>query len=135
MARFSLLAALLTVSSALAAEGNSMDDKSQVKIASAAQAEHGWKPDEMRVDEAPTLRRGSCSFYEVRHKVKPLSYVANYACLPDGCGRGPQGQGRVVTDSRRLWVWRSAPGGRGGHSLPQRARRGVVSRTRSRTAQ
>jgi hypothetical protein len=61
-----------------------MDDKLQGKIAQAAQADYGWQPAELRVDEATELRRGSCSFFEVRHKVKPLSYVVNYALLADG---------------------------------------------------
>lgn len=65
-----------------------MDKNVQAKIEQAAQAEHGWKAEEVRVDEVEDLRRGACSFYEVGHKVKPLSYQASYALLPDGAVAG-----------------------------------------------
>jgi hypothetical protein len=53
------------------------------KIAEAARAEHGWKPDEVRIDEVERLRRPACSFYTVGNTARPLSYQANYALLND----------------------------------------------------
>src|SRR5262245_36514380 len=41
------------------------------------------KRDEVRIDEVEKLRRGSCSFHAVRHKVRPLSYLLNYARVGD----------------------------------------------------
>jgi hypothetical protein len=73
-----------------------MDERLRRKIAEAAHAEHGWKPEEVHVDEAQTLRRETCSFYEVRHTVLPLSYLANYALLPDGRVVGPAGKGAAA---------------------------------------
>lgn len=58
-----------------------MDDKVRRKIAEAAADENGWEVDEVRVDEVERLRRPSCSFYTAGHKVRPLSYVRNYALL------------------------------------------------------
>jgi hypothetical protein len=66
---------------ARAAEGTTMDDKVRRKIAKAAAEEHGWKLDEVRVDEVERLRRPSCSFYTAAHTVLPLSYQSNYALL------------------------------------------------------
>jgi hypothetical protein len=68
-----------------------MNDNIRKKIAEAAQAEHGWKTEEVRVDEVERLRRPSCSFYTVGHTVLPLSYQANYALLGEqvvGVGDG-----------------------------------------------
>lgn len=66
---------------ASAAEGTTMDDKVRRKIAEAAAEEHGWKVDEVRVDEVERLRRPSCSFYTAAHTVLPLSYQSNYGLL------------------------------------------------------
>jgi hypothetical protein len=79
------LPALLALAlSALAAEGNEMDSKASTKIAQKAQADQGWKVEDVRVDEVESIRRGSCSFYEAGHKRKPLPYVLQYASLADG---------------------------------------------------
>jgi hypothetical protein len=51
------------------------------KIANSVKKEHDWKTDQIRIDDVPELRLGSCSFYAVRHTVRPLSYVLNYAVL------------------------------------------------------
>ena len=56
-----------------------MDTKIQDLITQKVHAEQGWKTDEVRVDADDDLRHGSCSFYTVRHKVRPISYVLNYA--------------------------------------------------------
>jgi len=67
-----------------------MDDKVR-KIAEAARADNGWKVDEVRVDEVERLRRPSCSFYTVGHRVRPIEYQANYALVGDkviGAGDG-----------------------------------------------
>jgi hypothetical protein len=69
---------------ALAAEGNEMDSKTSMKIAQKAQADQGWKAEDVRVDEVESIRRGSCTFYEAGHSKRPLPYVLNYALLPDG---------------------------------------------------
>ena len=58
-----------------------MDTKIQDLITQKVHAEQGWKTDEVRVDAEDDLRHGSCSFYTVRHKVRPISYVLNYAVL------------------------------------------------------
>lgn len=58
-----------------------MDEKIQEKIANKVHKDHDWKTDQIRIDEAPELRRGSCAFYTVRHTVRPLSYVLNYALI------------------------------------------------------
>ncbi|HSE43040.1 MAG TPA: hypothetical protein VLH08_19930 [Acidobacteriota bacterium] len=58
-----------------------MDEKILEKIANAVHKEHDWKKDQIRIDEAQELKHGSCSFYAVRHTVRPLSYVLNYAVL------------------------------------------------------
>lgn len=58
-----------------------MDTKIQDLITQKVHAEQGWKTDEVRVDADDDLRHGSCSFYSVRHKVQPLSYVLHYALL------------------------------------------------------
>lgn len=51
------------------------------KIANRVHKDHDWKTDQIRIDDVPELRHGSCSFYVVRHTVRPLSYVVNYAVL------------------------------------------------------
>jgi hypothetical protein len=61
-------------------EGNNMDAIHE-KIANKVHKDHDWKTDQIRIDEVPELRQGSCSFYAVRHTVRPLSYVLNYAAL------------------------------------------------------
>ena len=58
-----------------------MDTKIQDLIIQKVHAEQGWKTDEVRVDADDDLRHGSCSFFTVRHKVRPISYVLNYALL------------------------------------------------------
>lgn len=58
-----------------------MDTKIQDLITQKVHVEQGWKTDEVRVDAEDDLRHGSCSFYSVRHKVRPISYVLNYALL------------------------------------------------------
>ena len=73
---------MLIVLSLGAAEGTTMDDKIQQKIAEAARAEYGWKVEEVRTDEVERLRRSSCSFSTAANAVRPLSYQANYAVLP-----------------------------------------------------
>jgi len=60
-----------------------MDDNISEKIVQVVHTDHGWKKDEVRVDEVDRLRRGSCSFYTAGHKVRPLSYQLNYAVLKD----------------------------------------------------
>jgi hypothetical protein len=60
-----------------------MDKRIHEKIANAVNKQHGWKSDQFRVDEVEQLRRGTCSFYAVRHTVRPLSYLLNYAVLSD----------------------------------------------------
>ncbi len=79
MKLFLLLLALSLGNSNL--EGNKMDAKIQGKIASKVQKDHDWKTDQIRIDETAELKQGSCSFYTVRHTVRPLSYVLNYAVL------------------------------------------------------
>jgi hypothetical protein len=51
------------------------------KIAEAAHADNGWKVEDVRVDEVERLRRGSCSFYTVGHKVRPIPFHGNYALV------------------------------------------------------
>ncbi len=58
-----------------------MDEKVRRKIEEAAAEENGWKVDEVRVEELEGLRRPSCSFYSAGHKVRPISYLSNYALL------------------------------------------------------
>jgi hypothetical protein len=72
-----------------------MDDKVRRKIAEAAAKEDDWKADEVRIDEKEDLRRPSCSFYIASHKVRPLSYVRNFALLNGDAVVGA-GDGRVV---------------------------------------
>jgi hypothetical protein len=67
-----------------AAERPKMDDTIQRQVAQAALAEHGWKPDEVRVDAVEGLGRQGCAVYTVAHTVKPLSYQGVYAVLPGG---------------------------------------------------
>jgi hypothetical protein len=62
-------------------EGNRMDEKIREKIADKVHKDHDWKTDQIRIDEASELKRGSCAFYTVRHTVRPLSYVVNYAVI------------------------------------------------------
>ena len=62
-------------------EEKKMDTKIQDLIIQKVHAEQGWKTDEVRVDADDDLRHGSCSFFTVRHKVRPISYVLNYALL------------------------------------------------------
>jgi hypothetical protein len=63
------------------AEAKTMDEKIHEKIASSVIKEHDWKPDQIRIDEVDDLRLGACAFYAVRHTVRPLSYVLNYAVI------------------------------------------------------
>lgn len=58
-----------------------MDEKIHEKIANIVHKDHDWKADQIRIDEVEELRHGSCSFYAVRHTVRPLSYLLNYAAL------------------------------------------------------
>jgi hypothetical protein len=60
---------------------NSMDERIHEKIANMVHKDHDWKTDQIRIDEVEELRHGSCSFYAVRHTVRPLSYLLNYAVL------------------------------------------------------
>jgi hypothetical protein len=76
---FCLLAGLGVAAGA--AEGTKMDDKLRQKIAETAGAQQGWKVEDVRVDEVERLRRPSCSFYTVGHKVRPIAHLANYAVL------------------------------------------------------
>lgn len=64
-----------------AEEKNMLDNKIREKIIDAVHKEHGWKTNEVRVDEIDRLRHGSCSFYTAGHTVRPLSYQLNYAVL------------------------------------------------------
>jgi hypothetical protein len=64
----------------LTLEADTMDAIHE-KIANAVQKEHDWKKDQIRIDAEQDLNHGSCSFYAVRHTVRPLSYVLNYAVL------------------------------------------------------
>jgi hypothetical protein len=66
------------------AEGKEMDAKIQDRIAQAVQADYNWKADEVSVTEVESMRRPNCSFYTVAHKVRPVSFVLNYAALPGG---------------------------------------------------
>jgi hypothetical protein len=76
-----LYAFLILSCGAATVEEKKMDTKIQDLITQKVHAEQGWKTDEVRVDAEDDLRHGSCSFYTVRHKVRPLSYVLNYAVL------------------------------------------------------
>jgi hypothetical protein len=76
-----LFALLILSCGAATVEENKMDTKIQDLITKKVHAEQGWKTDEVRVDAEDDLRHGSCSFYTVRHKVRPISYVLNYAVL------------------------------------------------------
>ena len=68
----------------MTAEGMTMDDKVRKKIADVAAQENDWKPDEVAIDEKDELRRPACSFYIARNKVRPLSYVLNFALMDGG---------------------------------------------------
>ncbi len=59
-----------------------MNETIQGKIANIVNKDHGWKADQVRVDEVEQLRHGSCAFYTAGHTVRPLSYLLNYAVLP-----------------------------------------------------
>ena len=61
-----------------------MDDKIMNEIAETVHKEQGWKTAEVRVDEVERLRHGTCSFYTAGHRVRPLSYLLNYALLAGG---------------------------------------------------
>jgi hypothetical protein len=76
-----------------------MDEKIRKMIAEEARAEHGWKVEEMRVDEVERLRRQSCSFYTVGQTVRPVPYEANYALIG---GRQVVGAGDGDTAARIL---------------------------------
>jgi len=83
--RVLLLIALLILScgTATTVEEKKMDAKIQDLITQKVHSEQGWKTDEVRVDADDDLRHGSCSFFTARHKVRPISYVLNYAVLSE----------------------------------------------------
>src|SRR4029079_17878378 len=68
-----LYAFLILSCGAATVEDKKMDTKIQDLIANKVHAEQGWKTDEVRVDAEDDLRHGSCSFYSVRNKVRPMS--------------------------------------------------------------
>ena len=72
-----------------------MDEKVRRKIEETAAQDNGWKVDEVRVEEVEKLRRPSCSFYRAGHKVRPLSYLSNYALL-GGTEIIGSGDGKIV---------------------------------------
>ena len=83
--RIALLLALLALSCSTAAvEEKKMDEKIVNQIAETVHKEQGWKTAEVRVDEVERLHHGTCSFYTARHKVRPLSYLLNFALVSGG---------------------------------------------------
>jgi hypothetical protein len=73
--------AVLAISFAANLEDKKMDEKIVEKIAKIIQAEHGWKADEIEIEEEESLKHGSCSFYTAVSNVRMLSYLLNYAVI------------------------------------------------------
>ncbi len=62
----------------------SMTDDTQAKVASKAQAEQQWQPDDVVVEPLDGLSANGCSLYAASHRTQPMSYTPSYAVLGDG---------------------------------------------------
>jgi hypothetical protein len=78
-----------------AREGSTMNEQVMRKIEETAAKDNGWNRDDVRVEEIERLRRPACSFFSAGHKVRPLSYLSNYALL-SGTEIVGSGDGNVV---------------------------------------
>jgi hypothetical protein len=73
--------AVLAFSCIANSEDKKMDEKIVEKISKIVQAERGWKADEIKIVEEESLKRGSCSFYNVFSRARMLSYLPTYAVI------------------------------------------------------
>ncbi len=107
------------------------------QIVQAAQEQHGWKAEEVRIDEVERLRRGDCAVFTAASNARMSSFQASYALLKGALVTGPKiaatllsGCGDAPADWQAEIIARFVPGV-GGQVLTASSNPGALRRIKS----
>lgn len=110
---------------------------SMQQVVEAAKNEHGWKAEEVRVDEIERLRRGDCAVFTAASNAKMSSFQASYATLKGSVVAGPKAAATLLAscgEAPAEWqaeiVARFVPGV-GGQVLTSTSNPGALRRIKS----
>lgn len=115
-----------------------MSQEAIQKVKQSAQADHGWKNDQMRVDEVEALRRDDCSFFTAASTATMSSTQKNYAVVKGAVVTGKNAAATILAqcgkDAPALWkaevVTRFAPG-LGGLVLTNDSNKAAIRRVKA----